>query len=279
MEELKSSAHTQVYLINRYNNDGSISVNDVVAVEAPLQISIAFGKGESRQLKQLAITMRTPGSDDQLARGFLFTEGIINKSEDIVMIKQLEEHHVLVEMGPGFNLNEVKIDRNFYMTSSCGVCGKSSIDQVHQNSSFIAPNNFQISITTMVRLPDKLRLAQKSFQETGGLHAAALFNTEGELILIKEDVGRHNAADKLIGSLIKNHQNQISKSILLLSGRASFELIQKAAMAGIPIVASIGAPSSLAIDLAIAHQMCLVGFLNAKGCNIYSSKTLIKLDD
>jgi FdhD protein len=162
------------------------------------------------------------------------------------------------------------------MTSSCGVCGKSSIDQVHQQSSFLAPNNFQIPIPTILALPDKLKLAQKTFQQTGGLHAAAFFDENGSLMSIKEDVGRHNAADKLIGELIKDHQGHSQKGILLLSGRASFELIQKAAMARIPIVASIGAPSSLAVELAIAHQMCLLGFLKNDGCNIYSSKRLIK---
>jgi FdhD protein len=275
LENLKSSKHAQVFQVNRFKDDALESVDDLVAVEAPLQISIAFGKGKDRQIKQLVITMRTPGSDSLLARGFLFTEGIISQNEDILMIKQLEEHHVLVELEPTFELDESNIDRNFYMTSSCGVCGKSSIDQVHQHSSFLAPNNFQIPISTILALPDKLKIAQKTFQQTGGLHAAALFVENGILISIKEDVGRHNAADKLIGELIKDYQDSCQKGILLLSGRASFELIQKAAMARISIVASIGAPSSLAVELAIAHKMCLIGFVKNNGCNIYSSKTLI----
>lgn len=272
MKDRSTSSKINIY---RYENGEITPTSDFIAIEDPLQLNIAFGKGEHRTKKKLAITMRTPGNDFDLAKGFLFTEGIIQDVKEIMVIKNIRENHVLIEIDPEVEVNALKLERNFYMTSSCGVCGKASIDQVQTNSSFISPQDFEISINNILSLPQTLRKQQLNFQRSGGLHAAALFNFNGVFLNLREDVGRHNAADKLIGAYLKDHSEDLQNGILLLSGRGSFELIQKAAMANIPVVACIGAPSSLAIELADAHRMTLIGFLSHERCNIYTGQQII----
>ena len=248
--------------------------NDLLAVEAPLEISIIHGEGLSREKKNISITMCTPGHEAELAMGFLFTEGIIRKADDIVNIypapEFTNENTITVELRPGIVFDPAKLERHFYTSSSCGVCGKSSISAV-KNVITKDECTDQISIapSLLLTLPDTLRKQQEVFGQTGGLHASALFDLLGNLVLTREDVGRHNALDKLIGAALEKEWVPLDQHILLLSGRASFELIQKAAMAGIRVVCAVGAPSSLAVEMANDCGMTLVGFLREKRFNIY----------
>ncbi len=248
----------------------AISCDDFLAAEEPLEIQLSYGKINERIKKSISVTMRTPGNDEELGIGFLFTEGIINKCEQITGIKS--EGNILEV---SLNENETpflnKSERNFYTTSSCGVCGKSSIDAVRTNSQFKElKDNIYVKAELMNDLPYKLRGQQSVFESTGGLHASALFEPDGKLLLLREDVGRHNALDKIIGYAFMSKELPLNDKILLLSGRASFELIQKASMAGIKIVAAVGAPSGLAVNLAEESGMTLIGFLSEKRFNIYS---------
>jgi FdhD protein len=251
---------------------------DLVAVEEPLEIRIGYGLPSERQQKSLSVTMRTPGHDFELALGFLFTEGIINSYNQVESIKHCEavgrqdekENVVRVELKPDVEIDFQKLQRNFYTTSSCGVCGKSSIEAVQQHCNKIAVN-WSVAPTFIHALPDKLREAQKVFEYTGGLHASGLFHHQtGELVLLREDVGRHNALDKIIGAKLFESKIPLSDFILLVSGRASFELVQKAALAGIPVLAAVGAPSSLAVQLAQDTGITLLGFVRDNRFNIYS---------
>jgi FdhD protein len=262
------------------------SGNDILAVEEPLEIRLAYGSPDSPITQNLAVTMRTPGYDEELALGFIFTEGIITRDTDIGRIEHVFTHCsennqniIQVTLNGGVIPNLLHAERNFYTTSSCGVCGKTSIQAIRSVSSFPSESmNFDpMDPGLIVSLPDKLAKHQQLFADTGGLHAAALFSNEGELIFIREDVGRHNALDKLIGTSLRAKMLPLTKSILLLSGRASFELIQKAAMAGIPLIAAVGAPSSLAVSLAKEFGITLVGFLRNNRFNIYSGEERIKI--
>ncbi len=250
---------------------------DLVAVEEPLEIRIGYGSMHDRQQIRLAVTMRTPGNDFELVLGFLFTEGILTSYEQIESIKycvdggkaEEKDNVVRVELKPETEFDQSKLNRNFYVSSSCGVCGKSSIDSVFTKCNVIN-DSFVVSSALLHSLPAKTREAQLVFEYTGGIHASALFDVDGNLKMLREDVGRHNALDKIIGaSLIKN-EVPMSNTILLLSGRASFELIQKAAMAGIPFVMAVGSPSSLAVELAKKTNMTLLGFVRDERFNIYS---------
>jgi FdhD protein len=269
------------------NSFASNSAEDLLAVEEPLEIRIVYGDENNRQQKNISVTMCTPGHDDELATGFLFTEGLIKKIEDIVRCVSLSEsgnNIVIAELQPGISFDPKKIERHFYTSSSCGVCGKSSIDAVKNvftnNGS---KDNLCINASVLTTLPEALRKQQEVFEHTGGLHASALFDLNGNLLLTREDVGRHNALDKLIGAMLQAVDKPLKrlaeipldKHILLLSGRASFELIQKAAMAGIKIVCAVGAPSSLAVELAKETDMTLVGFLRDGRFNIYSGEQRI----
>ncbi|UPZ14804.1 formate dehydrogenase accessory sulfurtransferase FdhD [Flavobacterium humidisoli] len=275
--ELVSIKHVSV---QRIENNGTASFLDTLSVEEPLEIRLSYGSNSERILKNISVTMRTPGNDIDLAIGFLFTEGIITSFEDIQDASAIKmnclsqkQNIVQVDLKEGFTPNLMQTDRNFYTTSSCGVCGKSSIQSIKTVSPFgnlIRPK-IQINATVFYQLPEKLRIAQSDFESTGGLHASGLFNIQGDLILLTEDVGRHNALDKLIGRSLVNQSLPLNEHILLLSGRASFELIQKAAMAGISIIASIGAPSSLAVELAAEFNITLLGFLKENRLNIYNS--------
>jgi FdhD protein len=275
--ELVSIKHVSV---QRIENNRTSSFLDTLSVEEPLEIRLSYGSNSERIQKNISVTMRTPGNDIDLAIGFLFTEGIITSFEDIqdaFAIKMnclsQKQNIVQVDLKEGFTPNLMQTDRNFYTTSSCGVCGKSSIQSIKTVSPFgnLMRPQIQIRASVFYQLPEKLRIAQSDFESTGGLHASGLFNIQGDLILLTEDVGRHNALDKLIGRSLANQSLPLNEHILLLSGRASFELIQKAAMAGISIIASIGAPSSLAVELAAEFNITLLGFLKENRLNIYHS--------
>lgn len=254
--------------------------SDVLSVEEPLEIRISYGPEAEKIQKNISVTMRTPGNDLDLAVGFLFTEGIISSYQNIKKVYHIEKscvtqkkNIVQVDLIENFVPHLVQTDRNFYTTSSCGVCGKSSIESIKTVSAFknVENSKLKLSTTVLYQLPEKLRTAQGSFALTGGIHAAGLFTIEGELVVLQEDVGRHNALDKLIGNVLARNLLPLNNHILLLSGRASFELIQKAAMAGISIVAAIGAPSSLAVELAAEFNITLLGFLKKERFNIYNS--------
>ncbi len=259
---------------------------DALAIEEPLEIRLDYGTVNDRTVKSISVTMRTPGHDAELAAGFLFTEGIVRNREDIAAVEHCfiacaenKENVIQVSLAGGVMPNLHNAERNFYTTSSCGVCGKGSINAIRTVSAFTNQNNDQISINAeqLYDLPVILKQHQAVFADTGGLHASALFNLKGELQLVREDVGRHNALDKLIGAALNKKQLPLSESILLLSGRASFELVQKAAMAGINIIVAVGAPSSLAVELAAEFNITLAGFLRNKHFNIYTAAHRILL--
>ena len=252
---------------------------DQLAVEEPLEIQISFLENGKRIQKSVSITMRTPGNDEELAAGFLFTEGIIQSKEQFKTVNSsiLDENKVVVTLMDEEVPALKTLERNFYTTSSCGVCGKASIDAIKTVSIYNdLENNILITRDILFNLPAQLQNQQSIFESTGGLHASAIFDLKGNFIMLREDVGRHNALDKVIGSAFFNSQLPLNKTILLLSGRASFELIQKANMAGIKIVAAIGAPSSLAVQLAEECDMTLIGFLGKERFNIYSRWDRIK---
>lgn len=258
--------------IKRIISNESNFCDDDVAVEEPLEIRILHGNNEVRKLSKVSVTMRTPGDDECLALGFLYTEGILQGIDSVekASIDESDSNIITVHHNPLHPMDLSKLQRNFYTTSSCGVCGKSSIDsirvlqKVQQEST-----EFCIDWNVLKEMPEKLNDQQKLFHQTGGLHAASLFDLSGNLLVLKEDVGRHNALDKLIGYCFKSFSLPLRREVLFLSGRASFELIQKAVMAGIKMVVAVGAPSSLAIDLAKEYNVTLVGFLKKDRCNIY----------
>jgi len=241
------------------------SLDDLVAVEEPLEIRIGD--------EAIAVTMRTPGHDDELAAGFCLTEGIVTRADEIesVEVCAAAEHGntVVVRLGDDAPLRVARARRALFVSSSCGLCGKQSLDRIEQAVERFAGAGPRVAGGVLANLPEQMRARQSTFAQTGGLHAAALFTEGGELLVLREDVGRHNAVDKVIGSrLLRGHPHQRA-AILLVSGRASFEIIQKAALARVPIVAAVSAPSSLAIDLAARLDMTLIGFLRAGRMNVY----------
>jgi len=247
---------------------------DHLSVEEPLEIILNQANKKSFPL---AVTMRTPGHDQELAVGFLFSEGIIKHKNDIQRIASDTEspnpdNNITVTLSQNLDFEPDRLQRHFFTNSSCGVCGKTSIqalEMMHQPS--LTSNHPKFSSTTLQQLPESLRKQQQQFSATGGVHSAALFSPDGQLLRLSEDVGRHNAMDKLIGALLLNDQlNTAREGLVLVSGRASFELVQKALMADIPILSSIGAPTSLALQLASRHNMTLIGFLKPDGFNVYS---------
>jgi len=267
-------------------NDQGVTeeITDEVTVEEPLEFSIAFGPQSSREIKSIAITMRTPGNDFELVLGFLYSEGIIKNKNDVQTIARVEnledpsniENTVLVELDETLSVDPQKI-RNFYINSSCGICGSQVVDSIgslQQHHSL--KSDFLVAESVLRTLPDRLQKQQDAFSHTGGLHASALFDQQGSILGLYEDVGRHNALDKLIGSELQKNNLPLFECGLILSGRTSFELIHKAALAGIPLVVSIGAPSSLAIDAAWEYEITLAGFLQTDRFNIYSFPRRIK---
>jgi FdhD protein len=260
-----------------YTADGVEQRQDQLAVEEPLEIRVvADGRG-GRTRHSVAVTMRTPGQDFELAAGFLFTEGVIRDNQSIWRISYCEgesadEYGNIVEvhLAPEIGFDVDRLSRNVYTSSSCGVCGKTSIDLVRTTLPGPLTGDFQLQPDELLRLPAALADAQPVFSRTGGLHAAALVDPHGEFHLLAEDVGRHNAVDKLVGARLLEGNLPAADQMLLVSGRASFELVQKALMAGIPALVAVGAPSSLAVELALEVGMTLVGFLRDGRFNIYS---------
>jgi FdhD protein len=258
--------------VTRIAEERRVRRPDTVVVEEPLELRVNG--------TPLAVTMRTPGSDIELAQGFLLTEAIIAGRSDIASIRYCASrdasgantYNVLaVELAPGVALPEMSIERNFYTTSSCGVCGKASLDAIRQRTRHSpSADPIRVGADAIVGLPGRLRAAQKVFAATGGLHAAGLFTADGRLLAVREDVGRHNAVDKLIGWAVEQDRNPLRGTVLLVSGRASFELAQKAVMAGIPVLAAVSAPSSLAVELARESGLTLIGFLRGATMNVYA---------
>lgn len=262
--------------IVRHNPETSKGFEDILTIEDPLEIRIKYHSQHSIfKIISLAVTMRTPGQDEDLARGFLFTESIIKSKSDIVKVEQLEENIVLVTLDASVHFDADQLQRNFYTTSSCGVCGKASIESIHSETIFLPwSSKFQIDKKKVFELSEKLKLKQSQFSQTGGIHACALVNSDGDIVGVREDVGRHNAMDKLIGSW---NSFPINDYLVLVSGRASFELVQKASKAGIPLMVAIGAPTSLAVQLAEEQGMGLIGFLRNGSFNLYTGESRIKI--
>ncbi|MDO7874835.1 formate dehydrogenase accessory sulfurtransferase FdhD [Hymenobacter sp. ASUV-10] len=262
-----------------------ISASDQLAAEEPLEIRLGYEENGQRQHRTLAVTMRTPGHDEELTAGFLLTEGIIRQKADLLGIipcpdvqKPEEAGNVTrAELAAHLSLDFQKLERHFYTSSSCGVCGKTSIAAIQTTTCPVLPTAGPFVTPAVVhQLPDKLRAAQAGFEQTGGQHAAALFTPAGELLLLREDVGRHNALDKLIGAALLADWLPLHQHVLLVSGRASFELVQKAAAAGIGVLAAVGAPSSLAVQAAREFGMTVLGFVRQERFNIYCGAERLK---
>jgi len=263
----------------RATSSGISSRDDLVATEEPLEIQVSYEKRGLRVVRSVSVTMRTPGNDDELAAGFLFGEGLIEKPGQVANISAAapkdgagsQGNTVRVELSPGTEVDLGSLERHFYTTSSCGVCGKTSIEALRVKCG--APPTAgrpTMGFSTLLRLPETLRSAQNAFERTGGLHGAALFDASGQLLCVREDVGRHNAVDKVIGAQFLAGRTPLSAAALVVSGRASFELMQKALMAGVPIFVAVGAPSSLAVKLARQFGATLVGFVREGRFNVYS---------
>lgn len=266
------------------------SATDMLAVEEPLEIQILYGPAGARARKSISVTMRTPGHDDELAAGFLMSEGVIADAADIERIvyakddpapagsererrsdpdDQPQRNIVVVELAPGVNVRLATLERNFYTTSSCGVCGKASLLALRAVCPPRRKNTFSIDAEILYSLPARLRKGQSVFNRTGGLHGAGLFDASGRMLAMREDVGRHNAVDKLLGAQFLADRTPLGDFVLLLSGRASFELLEKAAMSGVSMVGAIGAPSSMAVAVARDFDVILVGFLRDGHMNVY----------
>jgi FdhD protein len=275
-----SSIDTQ---IKKITAAGAEDARDMLAVEEPLEIRLVYGSPAMRQKKSISVTMRTPGNDAELAVGFLFTEGIISGREQIEDVNGTgiteKENVVTITLKEDVVFDGQKLERHFYTSSSCGVCGKASIEAIRTvaETSEYPFDGISLPTEAFYRLPELLNKQQEVFKTTGGLHASALFDLNNNLLAIREDIGRHNALDKLIGAYVLGGEIPLNNHILLLSGRASFELIQKAAVAGIKIVAAVGAPSSLAVQLANEFNITLIGFLREKRFNVYSGMQRVSL--
>lgn len=255
--------------VERVTGSNFAPSSDEISVEEPLEIRIA--DAEADQISPIAVTMRTPGDDECLAAGFLFTEGIIADRNDIAEVRRFRPNVVVVQLRSGVELDITRLERHSFVSSSCGACGKRTIEAVRVASRHpIAPGRPVLSPELIHELPHILRSGQSGFARTGGIHASGLFNTAGELLTLREDVGRHNALDKLIGSELLTGRVPLSEGIILVSGRVSFELVQKAAIAGVPVLAAVGAPSSLAVDLAREFRMTLLGFVRDARFNVYA---------
>jgi FdhD protein len=264
--------------------DGRVRVRpDVLATEEPMEIRLVSG-GMKRTV---AVTMRTPGSDFELAAGFLYGEGIVSSQEDIKKISYCVDPDVDAEQQ--YNIVNVELrdtreydlrplERHFYTTSACGVCGKASLEQLEVRGCPAIPPGPEVAAQTIYSLPEKLRAAQGLFEATGGLHAAALFDAGGELVALREDVGRHNATDKLIGWTLLEGRLPLGDHIVMVSGRSSYEIMQKCLVAGVPVVCAVSAPSSLAVDVAREFGMTLIGFLRGSKFNLYAGSERIQLE-
>ncbi len=276
MPSLASPSIREVPVV-RVRGDTVEGTLDRLAAEEPLEIRLQWGDGATPRVLRLAVTMRTPGDDEALALGFLVGEGVIRRPEDVLDVRHAplqggrrDPNIVVVRLAPDVRVDVGRLERHVYTTSSCGVCGKTSLEAVGVAGAPTLPAGPSLHPETVHRLPDALREAQAVFEQTGGLHAAALFTADGILARVREDVGRHNAVDKLVGSFLAAGERVPPVHVLVVSGRASFELAQKALMAGVSVLASVGAPSSLAVDLADAYGMTLLGFVRDERFNVYA---------
>jgi len=273
-----NKASTAPVRVRRVREGRAEEANDVLAIEEPLEIRVVESRAGHEHSHSLAVTMRTPGDDFALAAGFLFAEGVVRRPDDFWRIEycvdpgQEQEFNVVsVVLREKVPLDLSRTLRSFYTTSSCGVCGKATLDAIKVREPPTLPKTRpRIAAKTLAAWPDALREKQSVFERTGGLHAAALFRGDGSLVALKEDVGRHNAVDKLVGERFLEGDVPLHDCAMLVSGRASFEILQKALMAGIPLVAAVGAPSSLAVDTAKEFGMTLVGFLRGTSFNVYA---------
>ena len=273
------------FSVLRVEPSQSRRVDDQLAVEEPMEIRVVFGPDEKRTGRSLSITMRTPDHDFELAAGFLFTEGIISSPDQILDFEfcgaiapgRQSENIVRVNLHPDTPVEMQRLQRHFYTTSSCGICGKASIDAIENLQIQPITSSLTISRELIFQLPARMRSHQASFRSTGGIHGAALFDSKGELVVLREDVGRHNAVDKLIGSQFLTDQIPLGNAVLVVSGRASFELMQKAVAAGLPMMVAVGAPSSLAVELADQFGATLIGFAGPERFNIYSHPDRVSL--
>ena len=257
--------------IVRRKQDGELEyLADNLTIEGPLEIRL--------RRKVIATTMRTPGHDEELAAGFLFSEGIVRDRSELANLSVLTDNRAVVELAKGVKARLNTAQRFGTISSSCGLCGKTSIESIRQNFPAICSTKIRIDIETLLSLPGKLRDAQSDFARTGGIHAAGIFDVNGELKIAREDIGRHNAVDKAIGRAFLDGLVPLDSHVLLVSGRASFEIIQKALAAGIPIVAAVSAPSSLAVEFARDTNQTLIGFLRPPSFNIYSHIERVILD-
>ncbi len=268
------------YKVLKYSSNKFENIDDLISIEEPLEISLKYKESDKWINQSLSITMRTPGNDEDLVRGFLYNEQIITNISDIDSIESYGDkvgqyniqNKILATLNNSKNINIAKIKRDFLTNSSCGVCGKSSLDAleiIKKNKT--NPSEPKIKKEVIVKSPDILREEQSEFSKTGGIHASGLFNSNGELVAVREDVGRHNALDKLIGCALKNNQIDPKTQFITCSGRLNFELVQKVLMTDIGIMIGVGAPTSLAIDLANKFDITLVGFVKRDSFNIYTN--------
>lgn len=263
----------------RYREGGLVRAKDAVAVEEPLEIRVSWvGDDGVRRTEPIAVTMRTPGDDYDLVAGFLYGEGLLSTPEDVHELTYCrggeEQSYNAVEarLQPGVAFDADRLRRNFYTSSSCGVCGKASLEAVEVQGCAVLEGGFLVPGALLAALPDSLREGQGGFERTGGLHAAGLFDAHGLRLVCREDVGRHDAVDKALGHVFLHRGLPATERILVVSGRASFEIVQKAAMAGVPVVVAVGAPSSLSVELAARFNLTLVGFARGGGFNVYAGQ-------
>lgn len=262
--------------VHRFADGISTETPDLLAVEEPLEIRLGYGPAHDRHQRPLAVTMRTPGHDVELALGFLFTEGVVSSREAIISARHCSQEEaekgniIRVELHPNVSLDWAKLDRHGITASNCGVCGKTSIDAIRTACPAPLSGTFRLDAGTLLTLPNQLRTRQQAFAHTGGLHAAAFVDSNGQLGPVREDIGRHNALDKLLGIAFWNGNVPAAQQAVLVSGRIGFELVQKCWMAGVPMLLALGAPSSLAVDLAREAGITLVGFLKADRFTLYT---------
>ncbi|GAB4041488.1 formate dehydrogenase accessory sulfurtransferase FdhD [Spirosoma gilvum] len=269
--------------IQKVSGETLIEKPDLLAVEEPLEIRLGFGPVEDRQQRSVAVTMRTPGHDAELAMGFLFTEGIIQSPADIVSCRHCvndadkEGNVIRVELQPEVIVDWSRLERSTFASASCGLCGKTTIDAIKARTPGPILADFSLEPSVLHALPNRVRDTQRAYAYTGGIHAAGLFDTQGNLLLVREDIGRHNALDKLIGAAFWQGWLPLSQYGIFLSGRVGVELVQKSWMAGVPLLASVGAPSSLAVQMAQEAAITVAGFVRDERFNLYSHPNRIQI--
>jgi FdhD protein len=266
--------------ITKFQHTESTSADDSVATEEPMEIRLVYGPSDQRAMRSLSVTMRTPGNDAELAAGFLFSEGILNCPTQIESTEfrgvdetgRPTDNIVRVNLQPDVQVDFKQLQRNFFTTSSCGVCGKASLESLEvKGIEPLDPSSFRVPASSILMMPDALRKSQPTFDQTGGIHAACFADDKANVLETHEDIGRHNAVDKLIGDWFLANRLPAVDVCMVVSGRASFEIVQKAIVAGVPVMVAVGAPSSLAVELAQRFQMTLVGFANSSRFNVYSN--------